>query len=115
MQKKNIVIPVLLVMVALLASACSSVTAALPSTLADSASSEVVEVTLNDQIPAADNPAAPVAQAPVEPGLLAAYENTLTEIYNQVSPSVVNIRVVGREQSLMFDPGQFPDMPDLPE
>lgn len=115
MQKKNIVIPVLLIMIALFASACSSVTAALPSTLADSASSDVVEVALNDQIPAAENPAAPAAQAPVEPGLLAAYENTLTDIYNQVSPSVVNIRVVGGEQSLTFDPDLFPDMPDLPE
>lgn len=115
MQKKNIVIPVLLIMIALFASACSSVTAALPGTPASSASSEVVEVSINDQLPAADNLAAPVAQVPIEPGLLAAYENTLTEIYNQVSPSVVNIRVVGGEQSLMFDPGQFPDMPDLPE
>jgi S1-C subfamily serine protease len=57
---------------------------------------------------------------PIEPGLLAAYESTLINIYEQVNPSVVNIRVIGQafpnaEQLPELFPGlpQTPDSPDF--
>ncbi len=114
MQKKNLIIPVILIITALFASACSSNLAALPAELVEEAGSEVVEVSLNDQEQVEDRTAAPAAQSPVEPGLLAAYENTLTSIYEQVNPSVVNIRVIGKEMSFLSDPGLDPSHPDIP-
>jgi serine protease Do len=48
--------------------------------------------------------------APLDPGLLAAYESTLSNIYTQVNPSVVNIRVVSQAASIP-DMGSLPDMP----
>lgn len=47
--------------------------------------------------------------------LLAAYQGTLTSLYEQVSPSVVNIRVLVRGNALNFGGGQLPELPfDLP-
>ncbi len=115
MQKKKLVVPVLLIVVAMLASACSSAAGILPASSATGLSGELVEVSLNDLEQDEGQPAAPAPQIPDEPGLLAAYENTLTGIYEQVSPSVVNIRVIGGELPFLADPGQLPPLPDLPE
>jgi len=118
MPKKKLVIPVLLIVIALFATACSSTLVASPTRMTNETGSELVEVALNDQAQEEAQHAARAAQIPIEPGLLAAYENTLTEIYQQVSSSVVNIRVIGGELPLLFDPDQLPptpDMPDLPE
>ena len=50
-------------------------------------------------------------------GLLVAYQDTLTSLYEQVSPSVVNIRVLVKQDGLSLQ-GQLPElpfeMPDLP-
>ena len=115
MQKKKLVVPVLLIVVAMFASACSSAVGTLPANSAAEVSGELVEVSLNDLKQDEGQPAAPAPQIPVEPGLLAAYENTLTGIYEKVSPSVVNIRVIGGELPFLSDPGQLPPLPDLPE
>lgn len=115
MHKKKLVLPVLLVVMALFASACSSTLAALPAITVNETSSELVDGALNDKKSDQDQSAAPAAQIPVEPGLLAAYENTLTNIYEQVSPSVVNIRVIGGELPFLSDPGQLPPLPEMPE
>ncbi len=40
---------------------------------------------------------APQSPAPAEPGLLAAYEGALEDLYTRVNPSVVNIRVVSQQ------------------
>lgn len=101
--------PFVLLIFALLASACSSTLAALPAE-----ASEVINTVIEDNVaevseavlPAVDEP--PVA--PIEPGLLAAYESTLINIYEQVNPSVVNIRVVS--QSLPSTV-QLPDLPEF--
>jgi S1-C subfamily serine protease len=54
--------------------------------------------------------------APIEPGMLAAYQNTLINIYDRVSPSVVNIRVVGQTlPNTVQLPELFPDQPQLPD
>lgn len=115
MHKKKLVLPVLLVVMALFASACSSILAALPAITVNETSSELVDGALNDKKSDQDQSAAPAAQIPVEPGLLAAYENTLTNIYEQVNPSVVNIRVIGGELPFLSDPGQLPPLPEMPE
>lgn len=113
MQKKIFVIPVLLVSLALFASACSSPLAALPAlpsldlgsqpdlAQADQAIAEAPQVA-QQAIPAAD------------PGLLAAYESTLTGIYDQVNPSVVNIRVISQVSSVISDFGLDPSLPGFP-
>ena len=113
MQKKKLVVPVLLIVVAMFASACSSAVGTLPANSAAEVSGELVEVSLNDLKQDEGQPAAPAPQIPIEPGLLAAYENTLTGIYEKVSPSVVNIRVIGGELPFLSDPGQLPPLPDL--
>jgi serine protease Do len=115
MHKKRLVLPVLLVVMALFASACSSTLAALQAITVNETSSELVDGALDDKKSDQDQSAAPAAQIPVEPGLLAAYENTLTNIYEQVSPSVVNIRVIGGELPFLSDPGQLPPLPEMPE
>jgi S1-C subfamily serine protease len=56
----------------------------------------------------ADNQKQPVA--PLDPGLLAAYESTLSDIYTRVNPSVVNIRVVSQGAGIQ-DMGNLPDIP----
>jgi S1-C subfamily serine protease len=109
MQKRIRTLPFVLLMVALLASACSPTLAALPAEASD-----VINTVIEDSVaevneailPSQDEP--PVA--PIEPGLLAAYERTLINIYERVNPSVVNIRVVG--QSLPSTV-QLPDLPEL--
>lgn len=115
MHKKRLVLPVLLVVMALFASACSSTLAALQAITVNETSSELVDGALDDKKSDQDQSAAPAAQIPVEPGLLAAYENTLTNIYEQVNPSVVNIRVIGGELPFLSDPGQLPPLPEMPE
>ncbi len=55
-------------------------------------------------------------------GLLAAYEGALESVYNQVNPSVVNIRVVEQQSGAGLDMGQLPfdfnspegNLPDVP-
>ena len=111
MPKKILFISVVLLVMALFASACSASLAALPAVSTNPSSAELVEVEAADS----GQLAAPAAQAPADPGLLAAYENTLAEIYEQVSPSVVNIRVIGGEQAVIFSPDQFPFQPETPE
>ena len=56
-----------------------------------------------------------------QPALLASYEGTLETIYQQVDPSVVNIRVVQKQDTQSFSFGNFPDqlfpfsVPNLPD
>jgi len=115
MHTKKLVIPVVLVVIALFASACSSTLAALPVGPTNDINLDASEAS-EEAHEAADPVQSPKSQAlPADPGLLAAYENTLTGIYDQVSPSVVNIRVIGGEPPFLSDPGQVPPLPELPE
>ena len=59
---------------------------------------------------AADQQSSPAIQD--ESGLLAAYENTLTGVYEHVNPSVVFIGVVKDISAALGD--QIPSLPDLP-
>ncbi len=110
MQKNIRILLVAFLMIALIAAACSSTLAALPVEVSDA-----INTVMEDNSAEQKEAVQPVQteQPPftsIEPGLLAAYENTLINIYERVNPSVVNIRVVGRA---LPDSVQFPDMPDL--
>jgi S1-C subfamily serine protease len=48
-------------------------------------------------------------------GVIAAYEGALQNVYTQVNPSVVNIRVVQKQDLSTFSQGQLPFNFDLPE
>ncbi|HSO26992.1 MAG TPA: hypothetical protein VLS48_02905, partial [Anaerolineales bacterium] len=94
-MKKTITRASVLMLAVLLISACSSPAALLTGLAAnvftDAApagaqpKAAALQTTPESQAPASDS------VAPVEPGLLAAYENALERVYNEVSPSVVNI------------------------
>lgn len=118
MVKKIRLIPIITLMVVLFASACSPSFASLPAE-----ASEVFNRIVEDNaiVQDEDKPAALESQSaePIEPGLLAAYENTLINIYDQVNPSVVNIRVVSQALpntvQLPDFPDFFPDLPQMPD
>ena len=84
----------LAVLALLLLSACtSSVTTLIPPAKDEASSAPAAAQT---PLP---GPTAVLPAAPVEPGALAAYEGTLENIYQQVAPSVVNIRVVQKQDA----------------
>ena len=56
-------------------------------------------------------PAQPAVSSGASGDLLAAYQGTLENIYNTVSPSVVNIRVVDQVAAPNSDANQFPGFP----
>ena len=111
---KNIqTLPVILIMIAMFTAACSPSLAALPA--------EVINTgieNLNIEKQEAAQPAEPNKPPvdPIEPGLLAAYESTLINIYEQVNPSVVNIRVIGQALPNAAQlPELFPGLPQTPD
>lgn len=57
------------------------------------------------------SPSQPVISSGVSGDLLAAYQGTLENIYNQVSPSVVNIQVVKKVSASSSDTSQLPGFP----
>jgi len=133
MNKFRLTILSIFILAAVISAACG-VGAALQEQAADTLESQLGQI-----LPGVQNPLAqateqvqlvePAARAqgaaPIEPGLLAAYETTLSEIYTRVSPSVVNIRVVQRATSIedsgslpelpFFNMPGFPGMPEIPD
>jgi S1-C subfamily serine protease len=109
MKKQTLTITGLIVVISMLLSSCSSVMALLPR-----------EATNTLSLPVSSSAAQPTAvpsqsaQEAVQPGLLAAYESALESIYSQVSPSVVNIRVVQKQQAQTEGLGQIPGLPNIP-
>ena len=129
MRKKSLTFVSLMVLVSILLSACGvapAISDQVSSTVKDEVT-RLVQEQLDQILPQAqaeesivqsaeeDTPAEPVA--PADTGLLAAYEQTLTEIYDFVNPSVVNIRVVGSPQAMLGgqELPEIPNLPDLPE
>lgn len=113
MKKKIRTLPVIFLLIALFAAACSPTLAALPAEASNAINDVIKDSTTEqneaNQLAQAEQP--PVA--PIEPGLLAAYESTLINIYERTNPSVVNIRVVSQA---VTGAGQLPDMfPNLPQ
>lgn len=125
MKKPAFIMVSLLVLVSVLLSACSAAPA-ISEKAADALQEQVdrlVQERLGEILPQAqaaesdnqpaseDAPVAPVT--PGDAGLLAAYQQTLTEIYDFVNPSVVNIRVVTGASNIMGGEG-LPEIPGLP-
>ena len=100
-------LPVLLVLIALFAVACSPTLAALPGEASEVINTVVEDNKLNEQAAAQSVQQSQPVTEPIEPGLLAAYEQTLVNIYEQVNPSVVNIRVIrsALQHSIDDNPG----------
>lgn len=116
-MSKNIrKLPVLLVLIALFAVACSPTLAALPGEASEVINTVFEDNKLNEQAAAQSVQQSQPVTEPIEPGLLAAYEQTLVNIYEQVNPSVVNIRVIGQELPFAAQhPDLFPNEPQSPD
>ena len=116
MQKKTLTIPILFVVLTLFAAACSPSLAALPAEASNVINSVLEENTVEVKDETSESQVEKTPVAPIDPGLLAAYESTLINIYEQVNPSVVNIRVVQEiGGALPNSESPFFEMPDLPE
>jgi S1-C subfamily serine protease len=123
MKRRAVLLSSIVVLLALTATACRFGAAEAPQALEDQINSRVEALlqeqlgTLAEQIPLPQTQAeAAPSVAPIEPGLLAAYESTLTEIYDRVNPSVVSIRVVQPGSgALLQGLPEMPNIPGLPE
>jgi serine protease Do len=104
MKKTTIFLPMLILVAALLMSACSGVSVQIPGL----ASGAPVASASGGQLAVNSSPvSAPVAQAGSDIEVLAAYQQTLENIYQQVNPSVVNIRVVQKANAVSTDLNQL--------
>lgn len=105
MKKRMLTITTISVLAVMLLAACSS-----PLAIQDKVSNLVDSATQAQTAQAA-------AQAQTIPatdtGLLAAYQNTLQNLYTQVSPQVVNIRVVVKNTDQLLSQLPF-ELPELP-
>jgi 2-alkenal reductase len=119
MKTKLRTLPVVFLALAITAAACSPTLAALPADASEAVNSFIEDNSVSRQKADQQSQVEQIPAAPIEPGLLESYENTLINIYEQVSPSVVNIRVVGqalpRSEQLPDMPELFPDQPELPD
>jgi serine protease Do len=115
MQKKIQTLPGILVLITLFAAACSSSLSALPAQASSVVNSVLGESSTDLQVAAQPVEPKQLQANPIEPGLLAAYENTLINIYDQVNPSVVNIRVISSAPTGSVQlPDMFPNIPQMP-
>jgi len=120
MKTHTLKISSLFVIAALLLSACSALPADQPSTgtnspnllaevIAQAESAALKNLQNNTQSDSQPIHQSSTALQDADTGsLLAAYEGALENVYTQVNPSVVNIRVVQRQSIPSLDQGQFP-------
>jgi len=116
MKQRRITSSGVLIILTMLLASCNSVSAWLPNQAANNLNLVAANPTAQ---PTAALQAAPSITAPS--GLIGAYEQALENIYAQVNPSVVNIRVVQKQtpgsaeiQQLPF-PFDIPGFPGLPQ
>jgi serine protease Do len=108
MKAQPLKITASIIVITLLISACS----ALPALQASvESSTNAVSNTENQTVstPTVEQPTSNISS------LLAAYEGTLENVYAQVNPAVVNIRVVQEQSAASIDLGQFPFDFNLPQ
>ncbi len=110
MRKKSLVFISMVLLLSILLTACG-ISIQLPAQV-----SGLLDTAKNAAQPAA--PAQAAAPTPSTPplnadvsGLLEAYQQTLTSLYEQVNPSVVNISVLVPQQGISLNNGQLPDLP----
>src|SRR3989337_2557546 len=115
MKKQSLTLTSVVVLAAMLLSACSGTIPAVSEKAA-----AVLDAQLQKILPAeARAGSQPTAQKqaeatpaiPIEPGLLAAYESALGNVYTQVNPSVVNIRILTQQSATLPGSEQFPNFP----
>ena len=124
MKKLSISISLLL-LVSILIGACSVAPSALISQGAANFVQLAPESIGDPSNPVAEDELAQPAQVPTDPGVIAAYENTLTNVYEKVNPSVVFISVKVDQDlpgfnlegmpDLPFEHPEIPGNPDAPE
>ncbi|MBP1694682.1 MAG: putative family peptidase, partial [Chloroflexi bacterium] len=132
MKRSTISLGMVILISTLLISACSGITVQIPGLTsqaqAANANSEQAPALAAPAAPAAAAPAAAPApatskaaqaaaqavQSPNGAELLAAYQQTLENVYQQVGPSVVNIRVVEAQSAATSDSNQLPAIPGFP-
>lgn len=116
MHKKRFILLTVFVAIALFVAACSPSIAGLSGEASNILESIFQENSdeLDTQPETAQVKREPVA--PIEPGLLAAYESTLINIYEQVNLSVVNINVLQNSSIALPNSEELPDLPffDMP-
>ena len=123
MKRRAVFLSSIVVLLAMMASACSIGAPQVPQALEDQINTRLEALlqerlgALAEQIPLPETQAqAAPPVAPIEPGLLAAYESTLAEIYERVNPSVVSIRVVQPAAgALLQGLPELPNIPGLPQ
>lgn len=123
MKRRAVILSSIVVLLAMMASACSIGAPQVPQALEDQINTRLEALlqerlgALAEQIPLPETQAqAAPPIAPIEPGLLAAYESTLAEIYERVNPSVVSIRVVQPAAgALLQGLPELPNIPGLPQ
>src|SRR3990170_1032962 len=115
MKKQSLTLTSVVVLVAMLLSACSGTIPAVSEKAAAVLDAQLqkilpAEAQAGSQ-PAAQKQAEATPAIPIEPGLLAAYENALSNIYTQVNPSVVKIRILTQQSAALPGSQQFPNFP----
>ncbi len=116
-MKKTTISSVILIGVILLA-ACSSPSAVLQNSKTDTGVAKVQPAQPVTYAKPVAQSTLPVVSSSQVAGLLSAYEGALTAVYDAVSPSVVNIRVVQNnsqtDQNSQQSPFPFPSIPGMP-
>ncbi len=117
MKGKFALVVVLLLLPALVLAGCSQPSQYLKSVLLEPTAAEVDAEEATSQATQATE-VRQVSEASQElnaDDVLDAIQNTLTQIYDQVNPSVVNIQMTVKSSSLYYDMPSFPGMPSMPE
>lgn len=110
MRRKSLIFVSMVILLSILLMACG-ISIQLPSQV-----SGLLDTARNAAQPAAPvqaaapTPSTPPVNAAVS-GLLEAYQQTLTSLYEQVNPSVVNISVLVPQQGIFLNNGELPDLP----
>ena len=110
-MRKSVLVVALLLVPALLLAGCSLPSLNLKGTSLQPAPSEATALQ-----PTLQSTQEPEAQPVIEANeVLDVLQNTLAQIYDQVSPSVVNIQVSTQGSGQSFQMPSFPGMPSIPE
>lgn len=110
MNKPTFKFTVISVLVVMLFSGCSGIAMLSPKQSQNLLPAPSQQGSVNQDIQPTTTPSDIVAGTDTN-NLLLAYENTLTQIYDQVSPSVVNIRVVQEVSNTTSSDGTVPSIP----
>lgn len=132
MKTQKVPLITIFLLITILATACNGIASILPQQsisatpiISDSKESSSQEVSGNNEAETTTDSQQPLNAPLSESGVIAAYEGVLENIYSQVNPSVVNIRVIKKLTESSFSMGDlqenpfsiipgFPDIPGFP-